>query len=431
MNTPRSSNAELILLFSLLGFLLPSACGKSDDGSGAPQTTATSAGGSAGASTAQGAGGQAGADTKPDAAGGSRDATGGGSSGGATGGAGGASGGSAAGGAGGSAGASPDAGSGGAMVDGGTAPLRIYWVDAEGGAATVIWAPNGQTLVVDAGFTGTRDANRIAAVLKDEIHATKIDYMLTTHYHIDHVGGVPTLASLVPVTTFLDHGATVEPGTLFNAYQTATASATRTTVKPGDKLTFGDLQIVFVTAAGEVVDPPLPQAIANPTCAGATMKSEVAGAENPMSIGFVARFGNFDFVVLGDLTWNIEQKLMCPTNRIGPVDLYQVDHHGMDISSPPQLVHALAPSVAVMNNGAAKGGSPATFDVLRASPGFRDLWSLHRVTANDAQHNADDALTANTTGADQAFGIKAVVERDGTFTLTNARTGMSRTYASR
>jgi hypothetical protein len=103
----------------------------------------------------------------------------------------------------------------------------------------------------------------------------------------------------------------------------------------------------------------------------------------------------------------------------------------MDISSSPQLVHALAPTVAVMNNGAMKGGSAATFDVIRASPGIRDLWSLHRVTANDAQHNAEDALTANTTGADMAYGIKAVVERDGTFTLTNARNGTTRTYTSR
>ena len=311
------------------------------------------------------------------------------------------------------------------------AQLRIYWVDVEGGAATVIAAPNGQTIVVDAGFPGTRDANRVANLLKNELRVAKIDYMITTHYHTDHVEGVSTLVGLVPVGTFLDHGATIEPSSDFNNYQTAAAAETRTTVKPGDKLAFGDLQLTFVTSAGEVIDPPPPQATANANCAGAIMKSDVAGAENPMSVGFVARFGSFDFVDLGDLTWNIEQKLMCPTNRIGPIDLYQVNHHGQDISSSPQLVQGLAPTVAVMNNGATKGGAPATFDVIRASPGFRDLWSLHRVTANDAQHNAEDVLTANTTGTDAAYGIKAVIERDGSFTLTNARNGTSRSYMSR
>jgi len=186
-----------------------------------------------------------------------------------------------------------------------------------------------------------------------------------------------------------------------------------------------------VTAAGQVIDPPLPTAMANPTCIGAIMKTDLAGPENPMSVGVVGRFGKFDFVLLGDLTWNIEQTLMCPTNRIGAVDLYQVNHHGMDISSSPQLVHALAPTVAVMNNGATKGASPATFDVLRASPGFRDLWSLHRALFNDDPHNAEEALTANVAEPDLGYEIRAVVQDDGAYTLTNARNGISRTYMSR
>ncbi len=133
----------------------------------------------------------------------------------------------------------------------------------------------------------------------------------------------------------------------------------------------------------------------------------------------------------GRFTWRIEQAQMCPTNRVGTVDVFQVSHHGQDVSNSPQLSHALAPTVAVMNKGASKGGAPDSFDTLKASPGLKDLWSLHHVNGNDAEHNADDALTANLAGADSGYSIKAVVEANGAYTLTNARTGLSRTYASR
>jgi beta-lactamase superfamily II metal-dependent hydrolase len=310
-------------------------------------------------------------------------------------------------------------------------PLQIHWIDVEGGAATLIVMPTGQTVLVDAGSPGDRDANRIVNVLKTEARTLQLDYLIATHYHSDHVGGVPALAGLFPILRFLDHGDTVESGATFNNYLAATNTGTRTAAKPGDKLTFGDVELTIVTAAGQVIDPPLPGSLPNPTCAGATMKSDVAGAENPMSVGFVLRYGKFDFVDLGDLTWNVEQKLMCPTNRIGAIDVYQVNHHGMDLSSSPQLVHGLAPSVAIMNNGAMKGGAPGAFDILRASPGILDLWSLHRVTANDAQHNAEEALTANIATPDAGYGIKGIVLADGTYTLTNGRNGTSRTYVSR
>lgn len=311
-----------------------------------------------------------------------------------------------------------------------TGSLSIYWVDVEGGAATIIAAPNGQTIVVDAGWAGARDPGRIAKVLTDEVHAEVIDYFIATHYHTDHIGGVPTLAGLIPISKFYDHGESVEPSNDFDNYVT-TAGDKRVTTVPGDKLDLGDLRLTFVTSATKVIDPPLAPGAANPLCDTSTTKSMTAGIENTESLGFLATFGKFKFVDLGDLTWNIEQALMCPTNRIGTADVYQVSHHGQDISGSPQLVHALAPTVAVMNNGASKGGAAATFDVLKASPGLKDVWSLHRVTANDAQHNAPDDLTANLAGADQAHFIKAVVDASGSYTLTNSRNGTTRTYASR
>jgi beta-lactamase superfamily II metal-dependent hydrolase len=447
----------LVALAAIVG---PFACGKSTDSGAPPTGTSSTKGGSGGSVPEAGAGASGGtgpAGSSGTGGGGAGDGgTGGSGAGGAGGNAGqrddggggggasprdastdagsssGGTAGTAGAGQGGRAGSGGQAGAGGAPgVDGAMPqPLRIFWIDVEGGAATLIGTPTGETILVDAGWAGDRDANRIVAVLKNELRATRLDYMITTHYHADHVGGVAALAALFPIARFVDHGDTVESGATFNNYL-AVANAARTVVKPGDKLAFGGAELTFVTAAGQVVDPPLSGAIANPHCAGATMKSDVAGAENPMSVGFVLRYGKFDFVDLGDLTWNVEQKLMCPTNRIGPADLYQVSHHGMDLSSSPQLVHGLAPIVAVMNNGATKGGAVAAFDVLRASPGLGDIWAIHRVTANDAQHNADEALTANVATPDAAHGIRAVVLESGTFTVTNDRNGTSRTYTSR
>ena len=384
-------------------------------------------------STSAGSGG-AGATAGLDGRGGTTGGAGGPSTGGASlpesGGRGGslpAGGGGNAGSAGGAAGSAGASGAGAAMV-------RIYWIDTEGGASTIIATPTGQVVVVDAGFSGTRDPQRVADLLKNELGATRIDVMITTHYHVDHVGGVPTLGTMIPIAAYYDHGDAVEQGqhiTNYMALFSGAGAAKRTIVKPGDKLTFGALELTFVTSAGEVIDPPPSTAIPNPGCDDAISKSDLAGAENPMSVGFVARFGKFDFVDLGDLTWNAEQRLMCPINRIGLAELYQVSHHGMDLSSSPQLINAVAPLVAVMNNGASKGGSAATFEALKAVAGLQDLWSLHRVTANDAAHNAADALTANLNGTDRGYGLKAVIDASGAFTLTNARTGTSRTYQSR
>jgi competence protein ComEC len=330
----------------------------------------------------------------------------------------------------GTAGMAAGGGRGGAG-GGTTAAFRIYWVDTEGGAATLLVAPTGQVVLVDAGFSGTRDPQRIADLLAAELGSMRIDALIVTHYHTDHVGGVAGLASRVTIGEYLDHGDSVEPGAMYDSYRTLAASGRRTIVRPGDRRMLGPVELTFVTSAGAVIDPPLPAAVANPHCGNVVSKSNVAGAENPQSVGFVAKYGTFEFVDLGDLTWNAEQPLACPTNRIGVVDLYQVSHHGMDLSSSPQLVHGLAPLVAVMNNGASKGGSASTFDVLGTSPGLQDVWALHRNAANDAAHNAPEALTANVDTPDRAFGLKAVIEADGTFTLTNARNGMSRSYRAR
>jgi hypothetical protein len=191
----------------------------------------------------------------------------------------------------------------------------------------------------------------------------------------------------------------------------------------------GEVEVIVVAAGGKVIDP-LPTASANSACTAATSKRDVAD-EDPQSVGILVRYGTFDFVDLGDLTWGVEHQLACPMNRIGAVDLFQTSQHGEDDSNAPQLVHGLAPLVAVMNNGASKGGSAATFEVIQKSPGLVDLWSLHQVNGNDAAHNASPATTANVGRTDTGKALRADVDASGRFTVTNLRTGEARTYQAR
>jgi len=328
---------------------------------------------------------------------------------------------------------SGEGGSAGTLAAGGRSTLSIYWIDVEGGGATLLVAPSGQTLLIDAGFPGNndRDLNRVLSAVRDQAKATHLDYVITTHYHTDHVGGVTSLVGKIPVGQFWDHGETVESGAIYTNYVNAIAGQTRHITKPGEKIALGEVEITVVTAAGQLIDPPLSTAIANPHCSGAAMMPERPTDENPQSVGVVVRFGSFDFSDLGDLTWQAEDRLACPTNRIGLIDLFQVNHHGLEISNSPQLVHGLSPLVAVMNNGATKGGSPKAFEVVMNSPGLQALYQMHRAVSNDAAHNTDEALIANLpTSTDGAF-LEAEVARDGTFTITNGRNNQSRTFKAR
>jgi competence protein ComEC len=316
------------------------------------------------------------------------------------------------------------------------ATFRIYWIDAEGGAATLLISPSNETLLADTGWTGARDVGRIVAVLERETGQRKLDYFLATHYHDDHIGGAPELAAAVSITNFIDHGPTVETGDEFDVYyrtalMKAMAAARRITAQPGMKIMLGPVALTIAAAAGKVAS--LPTAAANPACAGATVTADDPD-EDPQSVGFVARWNSFDFVALGDLTAGAEHKLACPTNQLGPVDLFQASQHGSDESNAPQLLRGLAPQVIVFDNGADKGGDAVVFERARANPGIKDVWSLHRKPRNPATANADEALTANINGAgapDQGFFIRAAIKADGSFTLTNGRTNQSRSYTAR
>ena len=360
--------------------------------------------------------------------------------------------------------------------------LQIYYIDTEGGQATLFVAPSGETLLVDVGNPGGRDTDRIMLALEDA-RVKQIDHLVLTHYHGDHVGGLAEFAKRMPIKRFYDHGPAAEGDRaggqgFMEQYAQIHANAARTIVKPGDKITIPGLDITVVSSAGQVLKSNLPGAgRPHPACAGFAEKdlTKVFDPDNAHSVGFVLGFGRFRTIDLGDLTWNHEGQLMCPANRIGTVDLYLTTHHGINQSNAPAIVHALQPRVAIMNNGTRKGGSLETFQTLETSPGLEDLWQLHWSHNVMSEHNAPGAFIANiednatlasiltapppaprgagapgapaAPGAGRAGGgggrgpplpphtpaywIKVTAAQDGTFTVTNARNGFSKTYGAR
>jgi competence protein ComEC len=308
--------------------------------------------------------------------------------------------------------------------------LEIYFLDVEGGQATLVVSPSGQSMLVDAGWPGFegRDAGRIQAAMKDA-HVSRIDYMLVTHYHTDHVGGVPALATKVPMGTFIDHGATVEDSAdpAYTAYLEARKKAKNVQAKPGDTILVAGLNVTVVASAGETIKTALPGAgQQNPLCAE-YKPQPTDTSENARSVGVVIAYGAFRMLDLGDLTWNVEHGLVCPANLIGPVDLYLTTHHGNQQSGPPALVHAVKPRVAIQNNGTDKGGAPSAWHIVRSSPGLQDFWQLHTAKAGGHDANTADDFIANLDETTSHM-IKVSARQDGSFTVTNTRNNVTKTY---
>ncbi len=343
--------------------------------------------------------------------------------------------------------------------------LEMYFIDVEGGHASLYVGPTGESMLIDTGSPGERDVQRILDVAA-AAGVKQIDHMLLTHYHSDHIGGLQELAKRIPIKHFIDHGESVEPKEQIPgfkaAYEEMYAKIPRTVVKPGDKINFAGVNVVVVTSVGKVIRTPIAGAPGagkpNPECAGFVPRDESrVDPDNPQSVGIVMSIGKFRHVNLGDFTWNAEKELMCPNNPIGTVDLYLTSHHGIDQSGSPALVHALAPRVAVMHNSTRKGGAVQTMNTLYTSPGLENIWQLHWAYAAGTELNSPGLFIANpedpatlaavlTTPAGQgrgaggrgaghntgpAFYIKASASADGSFTVTNTRNNFSKTYAAR
>jgi competence protein ComEC len=341
--------------------------------------------------------------------------------------------------------------------------LDIYVIDVEGGNATLIIAPSRESLLIDTGNAGAaaaRDAGRIIEAIQDA-NLQQIDHLITTHWHGDHFGGMAELAAKVPIREFIDHGPNVQPGELADAFLQKTypqlyAKAKHTVVKAGDKISISGLEVRVVTSAGETIKTPLPGAgMPNPYCAN--FKPGDNNAEDPQSVGTYITFGRFRTAHLGDLTKNKEFELMCPNNRLGAMDVLLGLHHGVSSSNSEVLIHALHPRVAIMNNGTRKGGEPDVMNTVYSSPALEDLWQLHFSLLSGQEYTVPGMFIANTIDDQplampiapmaapqpgpgvppapvhngKAYWIKLSAQPDGSFTVTNARNGFSKTYGAR
>lgn len=315
-------------------------------------------------------------------------------------------------------------------------PMQIYFIDVEGGQATLVVSPSGQSLLIDAGWPGYegRDADRIVAAAH-QAGLKQLDYVLITHYHRDHVGGVPQLADGIKIGTFVDHGPNLEDSEItrtdYAAYEKAIAGHAHVVVKPGWGLPIKGIEVRVLTAAGDHISSPLPGAgEANPYCASEPAAPEDK-TENARSIGVLITYGQFRFLDMGDLIKKKEIELVCPNNPIGKVDLYLVAHHGEDSSNSKAMVWAVHPRVAIINNGARKGGKPAAWQIVHDSPGLEDLWQLHYAAEADRDHNVADERIANVKENCEGKYLKVSAEADGSFSVTNGRTGAEKTYAKK
>ena len=308
--------------------------------------------------------------------------------------------------------------------------LRIYFIDVEGGQSTLFVTPAGESLLIDTGWPGEngRDADRIVSAAK-RAGLSKIDYVLITHYHVDHAGGISQLLARIPVGTFLDHGPNreLDKGITekdYALYEQELAKGKLQAIHemPGNTLPIKGMTATVISSDGELIGKALPGAGgANTYCAGApTPAADVT--ENSRSLGILVEFGKLKILDLGDLTRDKEMQLACPVNKLGKVDIYIVSHHGWEQSSSAPFVDALHARVAIMDNGAKKGGSTPVLQTIKSAPDLETLWQLHYSEEGGEGNNTDPQFIANLQGTDTGYGLEVIADQSGSFEVRNERT---------
>ena len=322
-------------------------------------------------------------------------------------------------------------------------PLNLYFIDVMGGAATLIVTPEGESLLIDSGWPGLndRDPTRIEHILKRVAGREGLDHLATTHWHTDHYGGVAGLVKRVRIGKFWDRGlpdpaapdgdkANFPDGPkddeMGKAYLQASRGR-RQSLKAGDTIPLkGSVSILVLAASGNVIE--IADAPANPLCAAEPEDKAADPSDNAKSLAFRLRMGKFDFLDCGDLTWNIEKRLVCPKDLIGPIDLFQVTHHGMATSNHPTLLRTIAPTVTVMDNGPRKGGDAAVVRLLRTIPSVQAAYQLHKNAATGPADNTDPNLIANTDPEGGEFIHVSVPPGGEQFTVRIGTGGPSQTF---
>ena len=312
--------------------------------------------------------------------------------------------------------------------------LGIYFIDVEGGQSTLFVSPSGETLLMDVGygeFNG-RDAGRILAAAK-AAGVKRIDYLVISHYHEDHAGGLYNIAAKLPIRNFVDHGVDTETDpdskVLYNMYSSISAKGDRMTVKPGDTIPLKGLEVQVVAGGGTTISAALPGAgQENPDCASYRPDPDDRAGENQQSLGLLIAYGAFRILDLGDLTSSREHDLVCPANKIGTVDVFVASHHLGTAANTPQLVHAIHAKAAIANNGPRKGGNPVAWQTLHDTPGLADIWQLHYAIDAGKDHNSPDTFLANLDESGVSHWLRLTADKDGSFAIYNSRNKFEKTY---
>lgn len=294
--------------------------------------------------------------------------------------------------------------------------LTFYFLDMVGGASTLIVTPSGESILIDTGSLEPRgrDDGRIIQACHDA-GLKKIDHLITTHFHSDHFGALFTVTKKIKVGTFYDKGGPPaleeQEGewfkTLYPKYQQATAGRTLT-LQPGETIPLRDNRIKLLCVAAEKKvlgfsgDVDAAQPGFDPAPAD--------HSDNARSIALLLSYGDFTCFMGGDITLNVEHHLIIPVNHIGQVDLYQVTHHGLDLSNNPELLQAIQPVVAVAMNGPQKGIQPRTFAALQSLPSLQALYQLHENIQSGAAGNTPLAHIANRKGEEHGTYVRVTVD---------------------
>ncbi len=319
-------------------------------------------------------------------------------------------------------------------------PLKVYWIDVEGGAATLVVTPAGESILMDTGNPGERDPGRINKLIREEAGLSKIDHLVVTHFDRDHYGGASDLAKLIPIGTLYDQGVRPQDRERVGEAYLNLECETRLVLTPGDELPLKQASTgpkLTANVLGILQRNVAPNGLnkSNPLPTEGYYRKEPDLSHNANSVILLFEYGDFQFLDAADLSWNLEEKLVSPYNLIGEVDVYQVDHHGLDRSNNTHFIHSIKPTVAVMNNAHRKGTGPQTVAGLRSSPGIEAIYQVHKCTRDGEEHlNTEEDKIANLiAGPDcDANHLFITVAEDGeSYSVSVPRSGHVGTYKTR